>query len=342
MGSNLAATSAESGTGATVPFCTSSPSQSWAPTMTSGPLPTLVASLNCERVSVDHLDRDLDAVLLAELVGVRLHGRGARSASVQMTRSTLASRTGAARGRVGDAAAGAVALVAAEGAGVLYAVGVEDPPQALRNRAATPVTAAAPIARLCMEVSPWRPGPALAGPSVPKCSKKLQRSRFLAGNCSTFLQPFGRDQPGPGRRDSGRTPSGAQGRSWVTTALHALDTDVGRAATPLQRIVRHVPAGEGRHDAMATVTFDKATRHLPGHRPAPRSTSSTSRSPTASSSSSSVPPAAASPPRLRMLAGLEDVNGGRDPHRRPRRHPPVPRRTATSRWCSRTTRSTRT
>ena len=47
---------------------------------------------------------------------------------------------------------------------------------------------------------------------------------------------------------------------------------------------------------MATVTFDKATRHLPGQRPAPRSTSSTSTSPTASSSSSSAPPAAASPP----------------------------------------------
>ena len=52
FGANLAATSAESWTGATVPFCTSSPSQSWAPTMTSGPLPTLVASLNCARVSV--------------------------------------------------------------------------------------------------------------------------------------------------------------------------------------------------------------------------------------------------------------------------------------------------
>ena len=44
---------------------------------------------------------------------------------------------------------------------------------------------------------------------------------------------------------------------------------------------------------------------------------------------------------LRMLAGLEDINagriliGGRDVTR-------VPRRTATSRWCSRTTRSTPT
>ena len=45
---------------------------------------------------------------------------------------------------------------------------------------------------------------------------------------------------------------------------------------------------------------------------------------------------------LRMLAGLEDVTEGTHPHRRPRRHAPARPRTATSRWCSRTTRCTRT
>ena len=45
---------------------------------------------------------------------------------------------------------------------------------------------------------------------------------------------------------------------------------------------------------------------------------------------------------LRMLAGLEDINGGRDLHRRAGTSPTCRRRTATSRWCSRTTRCTRT
>jgi hypothetical protein len=56
---------------------------------------------------------------------------------------------------VGDGAAAVVVVLLPEAAGVLSAAaGVEDPPHALMNRAATPVTAAAPIARLCIEVSP--------------------------------------------------------------------------------------------------------------------------------------------------------------------------------------------
>src|SRR4051812_37340291 len=154
LGSNLAATSAESGTGATVPFCTSSPSQSWAPTTTSGPLPTFVASLNCTRVSVTTCTATLMPFSCPNW-SAYFFRRGARSASAQMTRSALASRAGAPE-VVGDASAGAAAVVVLlpEGAGVLSAAGVEDPPQALMNRAATPVTAAAPIARLCIEVSP--------------------------------------------------------------------------------------------------------------------------------------------------------------------------------------------
>ena len=45
---------------------------------------------------------------------------------------------------------------------------------------------------------------------------------------------------------------------------------------------------------------------------------------------------------LRMVAGLEEITGGDDQHRRPRRQRRSSRRTATSRWCSRTTRSIRT
>ena len=45
---------------------------------------------------------------------------------------------------------------------------------------------------------------------------------------------------------------------------------------------------------------------------------------------------------LRMVAGLEEITRGRDPHRRPGRQPRARRATATSRWCSRATRSTRT
>ncbi len=45
---------------------------------------------------------------------------------------------------------------------------------------------------------------------------------------------------------------------------------------------------------------------------------------------------------LRMIAGLEEITRGRDPDRRPRRERRCRRRSATSRWCSRTTRSIRT
>ena len=153
FGSNLAATSAASGTGATVPFCTSSPSQSWAPTMTSGPLPTLVASLNCWRVSVTTWTATLMPFSGPNWSAYFFSGP-ARSASDQMTRSALASRAGAPE-VVGEGAAAVVVVLLPEGAGVLSAAAVdEDPPHALMNRAATPVTAAAPIARLCIEVSP--------------------------------------------------------------------------------------------------------------------------------------------------------------------------------------------
>src|SRR5450631_976249 len=70
---------------------------------------------------------------------------GVRSTSAQITRSAAASRTGAAV----DAGAGAAALVVDDA----VAATVVDPPQALMSSAATPVTAAAPIARLCIDFS---------------------------------------------------------------------------------------------------------------------------------------------------------------------------------------------
>ncbi len=45
---------------------------------------------------------------------------------------------------------------------------------------------------------------------------------------------------------------------------------------------------------------------------------------------------------LRLIAGLEAVTEGRVIDRRPRRHRRLAAATATSRWSSRTTRSTRT
>src|SRR4051794_24035133 len=80
------------------------------------------------------------------------------------------------------------------------------------------------------------------------------------------------------------------------------------APRPSTRIVRHVPAGEGSH-RMATVTFDKATRLFPG-----------SERPAVDALDIEIgdgeflvlvgPSGCGKSTSLRMLAGLEDVNGG--------------------------------
>src|SRR6478736_3569956 len=88
-----------------------------------------------------------------------------------MTRSTLASRTGAAVPLGVSGTPEDVALLVPL-APVLDGVVGLDPPQALRARAATPVTAAAPSARLCMD-SPLKPG-GTRRHRCPECSKKLQ------------------------------------------------------------------------------------------------------------------------------------------------------------------------
>jgi hypothetical protein len=148
-GANFAATSADSWIGATVLFCTSSPSQSWAPTMTSGPLPTLVASLKFARTSVATWTATL-MPFSAPNSSAYFFRIGARSLSAQITRSAAASRDGAPV-VVGEGAA-VVVVVVPEGVAEAEAVAVESPPpHALTSRAATPVTAAAPKARLCMK-----------------------------------------------------------------------------------------------------------------------------------------------------------------------------------------------
>ena len=92
---------------------------------------------------------------------------------------------------------------------------------------------------------------------------------------------------------------------------------------------------------MATVTYRQASRIYPG----------TDR-PAVDNSTSQIgdgeflvlvgPSGCGKSTSLRMLAGLEDVDRGRDLHRRHATSPTSRRRPATSRWSSRTTRSTRT
>src|SRR4029078_1887464 len=106
------------------------------------------------------------------------------------------------------------------------------------------------------------------------------------------------------RVDCGHYGHGAS-RAPVTCLTVADRADAPRPST---RIVRHVPAGEGSN-RMATVTFDKATRLFPGaERPAVDALDIEIGDgeflvlvgPSGCGKSTS----------LRMLAGLEDVNGG--------------------------------
>ena len=92
---------------------------------------------------------------------------------------------------------------------------------------------------------------------------------------------------------------------------------------------------------MATVTFDKATRVYPG-----------ADTPAVDKLNLEIgdgeflvlvgPSGCGKSTSLRMLAGLEDVNERRDPASATATSPTCRPRTATSRWSSRTTRSTRT
>src|SRR6476646_2425197 len=78
---------------------------------------------------------------------------------------------------------------------------------------------------------------------------------------------------------------------------------------PLQRIVRHVPAGEGVLN-MATVTFDEATRQYPGN-PIPSVDKLNIDIADGEFLVLVGPSGCGKSTSLRMLAGLEDVNAGR-------------------------------
>src|SRR3954454_8683405 len=129
FGRNLPATSDERLTGATVEFWTSSPSQSCAPTTTSGPFPTFVASLNWVRVSVAIWTLTVTPFSAANSSAYFCTALE-RSASVQMTRSTLASRTGAAVPLGVSGVPVVVAALLVPAAPVLDGVVGLDPPQA--------------------------------------------------------------------------------------------------------------------------------------------------------------------------------------------------------------------
>src|SRR5690348_6639142 len=218
LGRNFAATSELRLTGATVEFWTSSPSQSCAPTMTSGPLPTFVASLNCARTSVEIWTLTVTPFSWANW-SAYFCTAFERSASVQMTRSTLASRTGAAVplgvSGVPVVVAAALLVPAPVPAAVLDGVVGLDPPQALRARAATPVTAAAPSARLCMD-SPLKPGGTRRHRFVARTVARNCRTAESA--CSKFLQRSGdiprtrADPAGPGTGACPRTGGGQAAR----------------------------------------------------------------------------------------------------------------------------------
>src|SRR5947199_311839 len=82
-----------------------------------------------------------------------------------------------------------------------------------------------------------------------------------------------------------------------------------RSGVPLTRIVRHVPAGEGKW-LVATVTYDKATRVYPG-----ATKPSVDKLDLEISDGEFLvlvgPSGCGKSTSLRMLAGLEDVNEGR-------------------------------
>src|SRR5665811_2077105 len=119
----------------------------------------------------------------------------------------------------------------------------------------------------------------------------------------------------PGALPDPRTPGGSCGRIGIdpsSAGSRQLDglCRRGHAGHLSQRIVRHVPAGEGKYLIMATVTFDHASRTYPcTERPAVDALDLhildgeflVLVGPSGCGKSTS----------LRMLAGLEDLNSGR-------------------------------
>lgn len=153
-GANPAWSPGERLTGFTAPFWTSSPSQSWAPTMTSGPVPALLTAWKSLRTSVETWTATVIPLACPNWVAY-VSRIGFWSWSHQMTRSTLASRTGAAVvTAVEPAVLVLLVLVVADEADEAPVVG-DEPPHAPRSSTAPPVKAAPADARLPMD-SPSR------------------------------------------------------------------------------------------------------------------------------------------------------------------------------------------
>ena len=131
------------------------------------------------------------------------------------------------------------------------------------------------------------------------------------------------------------------GQIAAASAIATLPLVVARAPLPApDRLGAHRRRGEG-------VSVAVPSRARPAHEVVRRRSSRAprrrpSRSRTASSSRSSARPAAASPPLLYARRRPRAPDLGRHPHRRPRSERALARASATSRWCSRATRSTRT
>ena len=131
----------------------------------------------------------------------------------------------------------------------------------------------------------------------------------------------------------------------VGAALLALD-ELGAGgeaqARAAPRARRRGPRSDREADLMAEVRFEQATRDLPGHRRAGASTRSTW---TIGDGELMVLVGPSGSGKIDRAADARRARGGRRRgrlHRRPRRHRRSRRRAATWRWCSRTTRSTRT
>ena len=162
---------------------------------------------------------------------------------------------------------------------------------------------------------------------------RLLRRRRPASGAVAHSLPGARPGDDLHRRSRTTSTDGAVQRRFAADPIVAARRCrvLGRASTS---------STDGR-TAMASVAFEHVDEDLPGRHARARRLHAR-RSPTASCSSLVGPSGCGKSTVLRLVAGLEDADARHAPHRRPRRQRPPRRRSATSRWCSRTTRSTRT
>ena len=208
------------------------------------------------------------------------------------------------------------------------------------------------------EIRPIPPSRRGAGPGPGRCGAASggwrcriatrhpsdRRSTLSCRNLqATFQQPRSMfNQPCPRPQHSGARSLWRAGAFMGHTALHALDTDVPGARHPF---TTDRPARSCRWKEVTSSWLQSRTPRPPGSTRAPTR-------PAVDQLDLEIAgrrvPRPRRPLRLRQVhqpAHARRSRGrrrGRDLHRRPRRHQPARRRPATSRWSSRTTRSTRT